>query len=238
MGRVSNEPRVLLVPGFTQTAVSWRAVLSDLAGFFDVSALEVPRCDSFTATAEAIATSGGRGVWVGYSMGGRLALRLAIDHPEWVERLVLVSATPGIEDSAEREARVEADELLARSVEHDGVETFLKHWLAQPMFASVPRDAPGLAERRSLPATTLTHQLRVLGTGRMEPLWTRLGELEMPVLLVTGTSDAKFEGINARMSTAIRNARHVRLRGGHALPLERPTALAAAIREFMSCEQE
>lgn len=233
MGCVTDNPRVLLVPGFTQTAASWSAVLRDLRGACDAHALEVPRRDSFAATADALAQAGGRGVWVGYSMGGRLALRLAVDHPEMVNGLVLVSASAGIAMATEREARVQADELLAQSIEQDGVEAFLETWLAQPMFASVPPDAPGLAERRALDPATLTHQLRVLGTGRMEPLWDRLGELSVRVLLVTGSADAKFDAINARMLTAIPAARHTRLQGGHALPLEQPAALAAAIRELV-----
>ena len=105
-------------------------------------------------------------------MGGRLCLRLALDRPDLVRGLMLVSASPGIADAAERAARVEADELLADSVERDGVDAFLDDWLAQPMFATVPPDAPGLADRRRLTPEFLAACLRRLGAGAMEPMWS------------------------------------------------------------------
>jgi 2-succinyl-6-hydroxy-2,4-cyclohexadiene-1-carboxylate synthase len=235
MAARAARPRVVLVPGFTQTARSWDAVRAALTstGACTVRALQVPQCASFAATAAGLARAGGASTWVGYSMGGRLALRVALDHPEVVHRLVLVSASPGLADPAERAARAAADEALARDVEAMGVDAFLDRWLAQPLFAGVPPDAPGLAERRRLPAATLAHQLRVLGTGTMEPLWDRLGELAAPVLLVSGTADAKFGAVNDAMAGRIPGARHVRVDGGHALPLEAPGALAAAIRAFV-----
>src|ERR1044071_3487084 len=110
-------------------------------------------------------------------MGGRLCLRLALDYPDLVQALVLVSMSPGIVDEEARATRVAADEELARSVERDGVDAFLERWIAQPLFATVPPDAPGLADRRSLAPAYLAHCLRVLGTGTMEPMWSRLGEL-------------------------------------------------------------
>jgi len=200
----------------------------------EVVALDVPERDTFADTAVSIGVQGKRAVYVGYSMGGRLALRLALDRPELVSALVLVSATAGIEDPAARQARIDADEELATSVERDGVDAFLDQWLAQPLYATVPTDAPGLAERRDLSPRYIAHCLRVLGTGAMEPVWDRLTELEMPVALVTGTSDAKFEKIALAMLERMRaEVVHVRLDGGHALPLEQPGVLGGFIGSFV-----
>ena len=118
-------------------------------------------------------------------MGGRLCLMLALDRPDLIERLVLISASPGIADAGAREARRTEDERLAQEIERDGVEAFLERWLAQPMFETLPR---GRDDRRPASATPrrLAHQLRVLGQGAQEPLWDRLAELAMPVLLVAG----------------------------------------------------
>jgi pimeloyl-ACP methyl ester carboxylesterase len=159
-------------------------------------------------------------------MGGRLCLRLALDRPDLVTRLVLVSATPGIEDSGARVGRFVGDEDHARFVEREGVEAFLERWLAQPMFDGVPADAPGLADRRALSVDYLAHCLRVLGTGAMEPMWSRLDELGMPVTVVTGERDTKFTEIGARMP-----GNHVVIDCGHAVPLERPDALATFLNE-------
>lgn len=198
-----------------------------------VRMLDVPPPTTFAATAHAIGGSAGRAIYVGYSMGGRLCLRLAIDRPEVVRALVLVSASPGIADAAERAARVETDEVLADSVARDGVDTFLENWLAQPMFASVPPDAPGVADRRRLTAEYLAACLRRLGTGAMDPMWSDLPKLQMPVMLVTGTHDEKFTAIARRMLERMHpGVTFVQLDGGHALPLEQPAVLGGLITAF------
>jgi pimeloyl-ACP methyl ester carboxylesterase len=102
-------PHVVLVPGFTQTATSWDRVCEIVDESNDVTAMEVPVRDTFALTAQAIGVRAKRGIYVGYSMGGRLCLRLALDRPDLVRGLVLVSASPGIVDPVERAARVAAD---------------------------------------------------------------------------------------------------------------------------------
>jgi len=221
---------VVLVPGFTQTAASWDAVAPLVP---DARAVDIPLRATFAETAAALGAMAGAGIYVGYSMGGRLSLRLALDRPDLVHGLVLVSASPGITDAGERAARARSDEALAQSIERDGVAVFLDRWLAQPMFATVPSDAPGLAERSTLDAPYVAGCLRVLGAGRMHPMWDELGSLTMPVALVTGTLDEKYDAIATAMCTRLRApVVHVRLEGGHALPLEQPVALAAVIAEF------
>jgi 2-succinyl-6-hydroxy-2,4-cyclohexadiene-1-carboxylate synthase len=228
-------PRVVLVPGFTQTSASWRGVRRILDESCSVVALDVPPRDTFEATAISIGTQGKRAAYVGYSMGGRLALRLALDRPELVSALVLVSSTAGIMETEARRERVAADEVLAQTVEREGVDAFLEQWLAQPLFATVPPDAPGLTERRGLSARYLAHCLRVLGAGAMEPMWDRLPELEMPVALVTGKSDAKYEKIALNMLERMHgDVVHTRIDGGHALPLEQPAVLGGFIASFVA----
>jgi 2-succinyl-6-hydroxy-2,4-cyclohexadiene-1-carboxylate synthase len=200
----------------------------------DVRTVEVPEPGDFGSTARAIGDAGGPGVYAGYSMGGRLCLRLALDRPDLVHGLVLVSATPGIENAAERAARVASDERWAALAERDGIEAFLAAWLAQPMFASVPAGAPGLADRRRLTPTFVAACLRRLGTGAMEPMWDRLPELTIPVLLVTGTRDEKFTAIARRMLDRLPDAVHREIDAGHALPLEQPTALGELVSDFAS----
>jgi 2-succinyl-6-hydroxy-2,4-cyclohexadiene-1-carboxylate synthase len=226
---------VVLVPGFTQTASSWSAVARRIERAVALRTVEVPEPRDFTETAHRIGDAGGQGVYAGYSMGARLCLRLALDRPDLVRALVLVSGTPGIEGAAERAARVASDEQWAEKAERLGVDAFLREWLAQPMFATVPSDAPGLADRRSLSPAFLAACLRQLGTGAMEPMWDRLGELAMPVLLVTGTRDEKFTAIARRMlARLLAGTGHRELDAGHALPLEQPEALGELIAAFAS----
>jgi 2-succinyl-6-hydroxy-2,4-cyclohexadiene-1-carboxylate synthase len=229
----ASVPNVVLIPGFTQTAASWAGVREVLDASCDVIAVEVPVRDTFAATARSIGVRGRRAIYVGYSMGGRLALRLAIDHPELVEGLVLVSTSPGIPDARARAERVASDDALARQVERDGTDAFLASWLAQPLFATVPAGAPGLADRHALASAYLAHCLRALGAGAMEPMWDRLRELRVPVGLVTGSLDAKYESIARQMLERISgDVAHVSLDCGHAVPLEQPAVLGGYIAAF------
>jgi 2-succinyl-6-hydroxy-2,4-cyclohexadiene-1-carboxylate synthase len=226
-------PRVVLVPGFTQTARSWMGAAEVVRQTCDVNAIDVPMPSTFGGTARAIGGAGGHAIYVGYSMGGRLCLRLAIDRPDLVSALMLVSASPGIANNREREARAEADEVLAESIEHDTVDAFLTYWLAQPMFATIPPNAPGLSDRRRLTTDYLAACLRLLGAGVMEPMWNDLSKLTMPVLLVTGTLDEKYAAIARRMLERMHpGVAHVQLEGGHALPLEQPAVLGGLITAF------
>jgi len=191
-----------------------------------VRAPAVPDRADFVATAAALDV--GPGDYVGYSMGGRLCLQLALDRPAVVPRLVLVSASPGIADDGERAARRDADERLAQEIERDGVDAFLERWLAQPLFATLPPERAGLDERRAHHTVeTLTSQLRTLGQGAQPSNWDRLGELRMPVLLVVGGLDAKYVDIAHRMAGAIADARvEVIPDAGHACHLEQPETVA------------
>ena len=103
--------------------------------------------------------------------------------------------------------------------------------MAQPLFAGVPADAPGLADRARWTARELAAQLRDLGTGAMPDLWERVGELTMPVVIVTGDHDEKFTRIGDDLAAACTHAAVTRVRvpGGHALALEQPGDVAAAI---------
>ena len=217
------QQRVVLVHGFTQTAASWDGVL-------DGEAVDVTPRDDLWSTAAHIGEQHGRAAYVGYSMGGRLCLHLALAAPELVERLVVLGATAGIEDERERQARRQADERLADDIDRDGVDAFLDRWLSHPMFGGLPDPGP----RRRDPGV-LTACLRRLGTGVQEPLWDRLPELTMPVLVVAGERDDKFIAIGRRMAEAIgANARFATVDdAGHAAHLEQPKAFRAVVEPFL-----
>ncbi len=232
--------RVVLVHGFTQTGRSWSTVAAALAGDHQVVAVDAPghggsaaaRTDVRDAAA-LIGTAGRRATYVGYSMGGRMCLQLALDSPELVERLVLVSATAGIEDETERAGRRRHDDELAALIERDGVEAFVRWWVSQPLFAGLPD--PGLADRGRNTVDGLAASLRLAGTGSMEPVWDRLGELQQPVLVVAGALDAKFVGVGQRLVAGIPGAELQIVEGaGHTVHLERPDAFIDVLRRWLS----
>ncbi len=226
--------RWVMVSGFTQTHTAWRPVRVEgerllrgaprATSFVEAAhAIEAPKADVRSGTQPAEPTT-----YVGYSQGGRLCLQLALDRPEAVQRLALVSASPGIADADARAARVDADELLAQEIERDGIDAFLERWLAQPLFATLPRERSGIEERRKANTVDwLTYQLRVLGQGVQPSNWDRLGELTMPVLLIVGELDTKYVGIAHEMAAAIPGARVEIVTGaGHACHLEQPDVVA------------
>jgi 2-succinyl-6-hydroxy-2,4-cyclohexadiene-1-carboxylate synthase len=175
-------------------------------------------------------------VWVGYSMGGRFALRIALERPDLVEGLVLLGATAGMADPAERTMRKERDEQLASGLERKGLEQFLTGWLRQPLLKRLPPAAAGMEERRANTLEGLASALRRLGTGAQEPLWDRLGELAMPVLLMAGEHDSTFVSVAFRLAAAIGEGAAVSLvpGAGHAAHLERPDSFATLLERFLS----
>jgi 2-succinyl-6-hydroxy-2,4-cyclohexadiene-1-carboxylate synthase len=169
-------------------------------------------------------------------MGGRLCLRLALDRPDLVRGLVLISASPGIADAGERAARRDADERLAQEVEQKGVDAFLERWLKQPLFATLSAEAADIDARRAgNTVATLTHALRALGPGTQEPLWDHLGDLEPPLLPIVGSLDRRYVDIAFEMAERVgRDVRPVLSGGaGHAVHLEQPDAIAALLRRVV-----
>jgi len=241
--RRGRGPRVVLVHGFTQTARSWDTIAGRLVdGGREVVAVDVPGHGDSSAVVADLPTAarlvlhtGGRAGYVGYSLGARICLHVALERPDDVTHLVLVSGSAGVEVVAERAQRRAADEALAGSIERDGVDRFLERWLAQPMFAGLGGDAAGVKDRRRNTAAGLASSLRHAGTGTQEPLWDRLADLAMPVLLVAGERDTKFVALAERMAVLIPDADlRVVPAAGHAVHLEQPDTFTAAVLRFMS----
>ena len=241
---------LLLLHGFTGSAASWdevrqhlplESVAVDLVGHGPPPAPTDP--DRYTMQAcvtEVLQRLDGPTAVLGYSMGGRVALHLALTAPERVSALVLESASPGIDDPRERAARAAADAELAGYIEREGVEAFVERWERLPLLAlgpSVP-EAVRLRQRRERLARDpigLANSLRGMGAGQHAPVWDRLPELRVPVLLIVGALDAKYRAIAERMLALLPNARlSVIADAGHAVHVEQPSALCASVAEFVA----
>ncbi len=182
------------------------------------------------------AAAGARVTLLGYSMGGRLALHWALAHPEQVERLILVGASPGLATAEAQAERRLADETLADFIRTRGLEAFFKYWhnqtFFQTMLALPPEElAPILGRRAGNDPEGLALSLRHVGTGSLPSLWPRLKEIRCPVDLVTGEMDVKFTRLALEMGAHLPKARHSVIEGaGHAVHLERPGDLAMLVR--------
>jgi len=232
---------VVLLHGFTHTGASWdpvvaalaesyRALAPDIRGHGSAAGREPVTLGAVIGDVAGIAPP--RFTLVGYSMGGRIALHAALALSDRVERLVLIGASPGLADPAERAARRAADERLADEVEHMTIGEFAHRWAQTPVLAGQPPAVAAAVDsdrRRNQPAG-LARALRGLSTGALPSLWERLGELAVPVTLVVGERDEKFSAIAGEMARGLSDGRVVAVAGaGHAVHLEAPERVAELI---------
>jgi 2-succinyl-6-hydroxy-2,4-cyclohexadiene-1-carboxylate synthase len=182
---------------------------------------------------------------LGYSLGGRLALQWAARNaatlPQKIAALVLIGASPGIADAAERERRRQSDEALAHEILRDGIEAFLTHWWSGELFAGLTKNLSAsalsaLRERRlrNTPEA-LAASLRYVGNGVLPPVWSALPLLRVPVLCIAGEHDAKFRAIAAQMAAHLPDARTATISAAWHLPhLENPAETAACLQQFFA----
>lgn len=232
---------VVLLHGFGGTGRSWDDVVAHLPERYRSFALDLPghgdqvdasRPIDFQGCVQSVLERAPeRFVLAGYSMGGRIALHIALAAPERIERLVLVSTTAGIEDTKERGARRKLDRSLADEIEQGSIEDFSERWRTQTMFAEDPPEVDRLARAehaRNRP-DGLAAALRGVGTGEMRPLWDRLAEIQSSTTVLAGRRDRKFVRVSEKMVSLIPEALLQVGGGGHCLLLEQPRSVAAAI---------
>jgi 2-succinyl-6-hydroxy-2,4-cyclohexadiene-1-carboxylate synthase len=238
--RVGSGPVLVWLHGFTQSRDSSHAFLSILAGSHEVVTIDLPGhgrnaaiSASLPATAELLAEALPQTPFVlgGYSFGGRVALHFALAHPQRLSGLIVLSATAGLRDDADRAERRTRDEALAARAEALGAEAFLDEWLAQPLLAALP-DEPRERASRSVDAAGLANSLRTSGTGTQRWLADDLRHLDVPTLILAGGNDQKFVLEAHRLHDVIAHSTIALVPdAGHAAHLERPGAVATLILE-------
>jgi 2-succinyl-6-hydroxy-2,4-cyclohexadiene-1-carboxylate synthase len=246
-------PAVLFLHGFMGSSADWRGAIEALGDRYFCIAIDLPGHgaslgmpqENYTIEGAARAVIGildelerVRTVIAGYSMGGRLALYLALRYPERCAGLLLESASPGLESAGERAARRAADESKACRLESGDFEAFLLDWYRQPLFASLARDENLLrrtveARRRNDPAE-LARSLRGMGTGSQPSLWGELEGLAVPALAVAGGLDEKYAGISSRMASINPRIESAIVPGaGHSVHAETPAGYTSLLGRFV-----
>ena len=245
-----DKPVLLLIHGFAQSPQSWDQIVALLGERYCTIALDlqamiseggstsVPTPESVVAATIAQLERRGIGqvaVW-GYSLGARIALTLALNHPDRVNRLILESGSAGIEDKTARSDRSAADRELADRIERGSIEQFVDAWERLPIFAGQP-EALVAAQRPSRLANNpaaLAAALRGLGQGSFAPVWDRLAEVSAPTLVLSGERDAAYTEIGKRLAAALSDGKHtVVVNAGHAVHLEQPQVACAAVRSLL-----
>jgi len=234
-------PRLVMAHGFTQNLNCWGKFADKLAKKFELILVDLPGhgesehddCDLAEA-AELLAEVGKEATYLGYSMGGRVCLHVALEKPELVNSLILLGVDPGIEDEEKRVARLDIDTKLSERISENDLSDFLNKWLAQDMFESLADADKCMDERLKNRLEGIIGNLVNRGVGSQEPLWSRLEEITVPVLLMAGSADIKYLNIADRMAAILTNDLNEfkTIDGGHAAHLEDKTS-AKAVSDWL-----
>ena len=225
---------MLFIPGFMQRGDAWRPVAELLPERYPSRLLDHAE-HSFEGRLREISEAWAD-VLVGYSLGGRLALRAALRSPGAFTAVVLVGSTAGIEEGPMRVQRAEADEKLASWMEAMPIEDIVALWERQPLFADqsetlVEEQRPG---RLSQDPRSLALLLRTAGQGTLDPVWDELHSFELPLLAIAGARDDGYSAAARRIASVAPNARAAIVEeAGHAPQLQQPEAVAEAITDFL-----
>ena len=245
---------VVFAHGFTQTRDAWRPVAQRLVALLPqlrCVLVDLPghggSCEvsaDIGESARMLTATGGRGIYVGYSLGARVvieALTQSVEAPSadasvsLVSAAVLVSGTAGIEDSSQREARAASDDALATRIETIGVEAFVREWLAQPLFRDLNDANSQVQQRITNLASGLADSLRRCSQGRQQPRWAQLAEVKIPVLAVAGARDEKYVAIARRIAATVpQGSLAIIPDTGHSAPLQSPDETTKCIAGFIA----
>lgn len=250
----SDKPELVMLHGFAGSLSSLNDLASWLAPYFRLLLIDLPGHGGTPVPDTAINPrelgvslgellrnlSGQPAAWFGYSMGGRVALHTALYATDCVSSLVLLGASPGIEDPRERAHRQSTDQELADNIIKNGTEWFADYWASLPLFSS-QKNLPDTVQRRirrgriACSPQGLAYSLRHFGTGEQHYLGSVLNRITRPVLLMAGELDQKFAQLNQLTAAAIGSdkVRQVTIPGaGHAAHIESPDVVAREIVSF------
>jgi 2-succinyl-6-hydroxy-2,4-cyclohexadiene-1-carboxylate synthase len=253
-------PKCILLHGFTGSSQNWYSLLPTLTPHFQVLTLDIlghgrsaspsdptryhmaQVATDIVALLDQLADQPVH--LLGYSMGGRLALYLAVHYPERFASLVLESASPGLKTEVEREERHQRDSALANRIERDGMEAFVDFWEALSLWDSQKQLSPEIRanlhqQRLQNNASGLANSLRGMGTGVQPSLWESLTDLHLPTLVITGELDKKFMGIAQEMMPLLPQANHIAVYGaGHTIHLEKPIQYTQNVVSFLKSTED
>lgn len=176
---------------------------------------------------------------IGYSMGGRCALRFAINYPNKTRSLVLESVSPGIPDAVARAARAELDTERGRQIRDAGLAEFVTRWYEAELFRSLRRDRQQLEKlvnlRTQNEPRAMSQVVEQLSPGRQPSSWRSLPGLEAPTLYLSGSRDGKYHALGKRIARISPRVRFESVAGaGHNIHFEAPEAYLAAVTSFVN----
>jgi len=252
----SEYPLLVFLHGFTGSSNDWSTIIPSIKKEFAAATIDLvghgksdsPEDVNYYTTESLVKQvydvinhiSKNKIILVGYSMGGRAALSLAVKYPEMIEALILESSTAGIKDEILKDERVKKDEELVNYIENHSIEEFVDHWMNLELFNTQRRFSNKKREQiRELKLrnskTGLANTLKGFSTGKMIPLFDELKKVKARTLLISGELDTKFTEINLEMLKLFPNAEHKIIKNaGHNTHLEEPKAFVEAVNHFLN----
>jgi 2-succinyl-6-hydroxy-2,4-cyclohexadiene-1-carboxylate synthase len=174
----------------------------------------------------------------GYSMGGRLALYMAVNYSDRIKKVIIESASPGLKTKEERQNRIQIDNLRAKRILMESLDQFLDDWYELPLFDNINKesdDYKSMIERRLknnpiLLAKSLLH----MGTGNQPSLWDQFDKIKSQLLLIVGEKDDKFKMIAGEIADNCYNAKmKIIPDSGHTVHLENKDTYIKEIIDFL-----
>lgn len=253
----TDAPVVLMLHGFLGSGADWKLIATllqppcrcycpDLPGHGQTTMLDGATCNIEKTAMLLLEDLDSLGIRVcalsGYSMGGRLALYLAVTSPDRFRCLVLESASPGLQTQMERMHRSNHDAILARDLTHmesgcEAFQAFLQQWYTQPIFSTL-RQRPEqlnalIASRLNNNPKGLASSLISMGTGAQPGLWEALDAVHIPTLLLAGAEDHKFCLLGEKMANKMSQAALEILQDcSHNIHFEQPEKYATVLSAF------
>ena len=250
-----QDETLLLLHGFLGNSADWKEITETLAPDYQTVAIDLPGHGrtkisdqnfdySIEKTADAIArlieSNFDKKInLIGYSMGGRLAFYLIINFPHLFEKAIIESASPGIKEKQDRQARLKNDIALAEKIKNSPLEEFLKFWYGQPLFESLALNPEKLksliSSRMKNDRLALAKSLSMMSTGRQPSLWKEIGKISLPICLIVGRKDFKFQEINKDIAARIKNCElHLIQDCGHNVHAENPIGFCSVVKTFLN----
>jgi len=219
----------------SEFATSYRVIRPDLRGFGETPLPAEPYSFADDVVALLDHLSVGRAAFVGSSLGGRVALEVAVTTPERITSLILLcSALRGAGTTPDADSFAEKEDLLLTRGEVDAaVELNVSTWLGP--------DAS--AECRDLVREMQRHAFEVQLTAEAQdpapqlvPADVDLSKVSVPTLVVSGGRDIDhFQDVAQHLASSITGAHLERLPWAAHLPsLERPDEVNDLVRDFLA----
>eukprot|EP01025_Chloroclados_australasicus_P010839 TRINITY_DN1457_c1_g1_i6.p1 TRINITY_DN1457_c1_g1~~TRINITY_DN1457_c1_g1_i6.p1 ORF type:complete len:1175 (-),score=165.58 TRINITY_DN1457_c1_g1_i6:734-4258(-) len=242
-----DKPAVVFLHGMFGAAEDWTSVMRQVHVTTNRTCIAIDlhsevcsiedMTDMVIQTLQRLPCVGQCGV-VGYSMGGRVAQHILVNKPDLFKFGILISSSPGIEDETQRQKRVETDSFRAQQLlRFNSLRDFLDQvWYQSEMWGEMKQNAryQQLLDQRSIgDVGLLAKTFERSSPGRQDNLWTKLDQIDVPILSIVGEKDVKYCNVQSRMESLVNKFEAVQFNAGHAVHFERPLELALEIIQFL-----